>query len=254
MNTNETNTKMDKINTKMNIKAIFFDLDETLQTYFYPYLSAMDKVCELITSKYCIDRVALINQYFEMRKIIDLHAFADGKTSYMYRLEMFEGILDHFGITVEPAVACELANIYGMLVEANKQPYPEVIDVLKKLNEKYYMYVVTEGPFDEQQRAVDRIGARPYILKVFTSGQTGYVKPTGELFFYAIGWTGHKPDEVAVVGDSYNRDIVGGHKARLYTVLVDRNNNYDVDAASSFPRPNAVIKNLSELEQVLLNL
>jgi FMN phosphatase YigB (HAD superfamily) len=55
----------------------------------------------------------------------------------------------------------------------------------------------------------------------FLADEVGMVKPNPALFRHACEVLGSVPERSAMVGDRYDRDIVGAAEAGLFTVLID---------------------------------
>ena len=59
--------------------------------------------------------------------------------------------------------------------------------------------------------------------------------------------TGFEYNEIIYIGDSLVDDISGAQKLNIYTVLIDRKNEYKENEII----PDSIINNLNELEEII---
>lgn len=231
----------------MNIKALFFDMDDTLHSFSRSAGECMGKVYAYIVQKHGIPLERLKQEYAGIIAQTEKDAFFDGRASTEYRTERITKLLTAFNIEDEQTVN-ELLGIYSDTLEKNTSPFEGVAGMLGRLRDKKPLYFVTEGLSDAQRRAVEILGLAPYFQDVFISGEVKKIKETGELFQHALEQTSYRPKEVVLIGDSYARDVVGGLAAGLYVVWFNRKNE---DLRSNDKKPHAQIFNIQELESIL---
>jgi putative hydrolase of the HAD superfamily len=75
---------------------------------------------------------------------------------------------------------------------------------------------------------------------VVASAVVGSSKPHREIFLYALGRAGMRPEETVYVGDSYLADVLGSRTAGLHPILIDRD-------GTSPPIDAPVIRSLAEV-------
>lgn len=226
------------------IKAIFFDLDDTLHDFKRVSGGAMVHVYEEIVKRYGLDKTRLRERYSELITQAEEHAFLDGRLSTDYRTERFRNLLQTFGIQDEGFVK-ELVGLYRKELENGLSLFPGFHSRLKDLQQKYDLCIVTEGPVDAQQRTIEILGIKDYFKRIFISGELKKIKSTGELFKHAIKESGYSAQEIMLIGDSYKRDVLGGLRAGLKVVWLNRKNEKIADGD---PKPHSQIKSLDELE------
>lgn len=91
-------------------------------------------------------------------------------------------------------------------------------EVIKKLYQKYDMYIVTNGVTATQLRRLKESGIERYMMKIFVSEETGYQKPMKEYFDYCFSRIENFDPSVAIIiGDSLSSDIKGGNNAGIAT-------------------------------------
>ncbi len=232
----------------MTVAAVFFDLDDTLHDFSSAQEAAMRQVYDRIGREYCISEQSLRDTFQGVLERRVRTGFGAGKTSTEYRTEGFAQLLEAYGVRNDILVG-ELLNLYGTTLESHMRPYPGAEAVLARL--PFPLYIVTEGPMDAQQRALDILGLRRYFRAAFISGEVGLIKKTGELYTYAAQQSGYDPSTILSVGDSYERDMVGSMTAGLTAVWLNRKNKI---LTLEQTRPHAEIFSLDQVLGVVQRL
>ncbi len=87
---------------------------------------------------------------------------------------------------------------------------PGSLDVLTALRERgCKLGMVTNGFAATHHDKIDRLGLRERMDAFFLADEVGMVKPDPELFRHACRVLGSEPARSAMVGDRYDRDVVG---------------------------------------------
>jgi putative hydrolase of the HAD superfamily len=110
--------------------------------------------------------------------------------------------------------------------------YPEVPDVLEKLQSQFQLAVVSN--FDGRLRFIlEHVGISKYFVHVFVSSELGADKPDPEIFRRALRLMKLNPNEVLHVGDDPKRDWEGATAAALSIFRLDRPKNSLRDLATT---------------------
>ena len=231
----------------MHIKALFFDLDDTLHDFSTASSAAMAETYKLILSKH--DSLKLDDLKAEYRKLIakvEEDAFLDGRTSTEYRTERFTALLAAFGITDQGLVESILTT-YDQVLTVNLKLFEEVERVLpeeKAIGRK--IYLISDAPHDAQVKALKILELDTKIDGLFTSNAARKKKSNGELFRHALEQIGLSADEVLVIGDSYQRDIKGALSCGLNCIWINRRK---ATLAENELRPTSELNDLSQLRE-----
>jgi len=129
--------------------------------------------------------------------------------------------------------------------------FPETPALLEQLQGMYKLGVVTnfmDGP--TARRVFDDLGYEAIFDSLIVSAEVGYMKPAPVLFERALEELGSKPGNTLMVGDTYEADVVGAHKAGMRGVLI---NLYGA-TAEHLNGSDAVIKSIGELPRALESL
>ncbi|MCX6648869.1 MAG: HAD family hydrolase [Candidatus Bathyarchaeota archaeon] len=100
--------------------------------------------------------------------------------------------------------------------------FPETPALLEQLQGKYKLGIVTNFMDSPTARRVfDDLGYEDIFDSLVVSAEIGYQKPAPILFQRALEELGSKPENTIMVGDTYEADVVGAHRAGMRGVLID---------------------------------
>jgi putative hydrolase of the HAD superfamily len=102
--------------------------------------------------------------------------------------------------------------------------YPEVVDVLEKLQPRFPLSVVSS--FDGRLRMIlEQLTISQFFTHVFVSSELGADKPDPEIFRRAVKLAALRPDQVLHAGDDPERDWKAAAAAGLTVFQLDRPKN-----------------------------
>ena len=159
----------------------------------------------------------------------------------------FDRLFQELGMEVD-AAACMKQYEHNLSIGHYFLPGAE--EAVKKLHEKYRLFLVSNGTATVQHGRLTSAGLYPYFEQVFISQNIGYNKPDKAYFdrcFERI--PGFAPEKALMVGDSLTSDIKGGINAGLKTVWVNPAHKPCGDIRSDYE-----IEGLSQLEALLEEL
>ena len=99
----------------------------------------------------------------------------------------------------------------------------ELLDVLYNCN--YSILVLTNSLFsgDSLKEYLGLLGIERYIIKIYSSADIGFRKPSKNVFDFVLKDAGiENPNAVYYVGDSYEKDYVGANKCGLVPILLSK--------------------------------
>jgi putative hydrolase of the HAD superfamily len=110
------------------------------------------------------------------------------------------------------------------------RPYPEVLDVLTRLQALgYRLGIVSNWSWNLRER-VAQVGLADFFELIWASAYAGCNKPHPRIFRQALEQMALPAGRALYVGDSYKHDVVGARNAGLDAILLDRNDGAgDVD-------------------------
>lgn len=257
------------------VKAIIFDLDDTLLWDKKSVATAFQKTCEYAATKHEIDPVKLEQsvreearalyagyEIFEYTKMIGINPFEglwgvfDDPTDEFqkmkeivptYRRDAWTKGLKGIGIDDEK-LGAELAERFPE--ERKKHPflYEETFEVLDKLKGKYKLALLTNGsPSLQQTKLTITPELVPYFDEIIISGAFGRGKPDVSIFEYTVEKLNVNKDEALMVGDNLMTDILGSSILGMKSVWINREASiFDGEA-----KPTYEITNLHQLFDIL---
>ena len=127
---------------------------------------------------------------------------------------------------------------------------PGAEEALKQLHNKFIMVIATNaGQSDTggMKKALQRIGAEQYFTYFFSSKDLTFEKPDVRFFQSIAEQIGVLPEKCAMIGNLYEKDIVGARQCGMYTVLFD-----EKFTNMPFPMSDKVINSLMDLPEIFL--
>jgi len=220
------------------IKGVFFDCYGTIISTGNGSVEAVKKILD---SK---DIKINAETFYKHWKIIhkdnqkNLIEFKNEKDIFIEDLRI---LYDHYNIkgNVENDIIHMLNSLY------KRSFYNDSINCIKKLKENYKIYIASNS---DTEPLLENIGKNNYLFDgIFTSEDLRAYKPSIQFLEKIVKITGFEYNEIIYVGDSLVDDISGAQKLSIYTVLIDRKNEYKENEII----PDSLINNLNELEEII---
>jgi putative hydrolase of the HAD superfamily len=260
------------------IRAVLFDLDETLIEEEASNDASALAACEIALARRGVERVALLaalrmrsQELFIAGPMIDycrrigissrealwgsfigndpsLTQLRDWVTAYRNR--SWTGALYDFGID-DHALAAELAEFF--VVDRNRRHvvFPEAERVLRDLKRNFRLALITNGAPDIQGNKIRGSNLGGFFDTVIISGDIGFGKPDPRIFQLALERLGVAAHEAVMIGDSLGRDIAGARDAGIRTIWINR---FNKALSESHPIPDFQLTDLRDLPTLLARL
>lgn len=200
------------------IKALFFDIDDTILDYDLCAEFTVRKACETLGVGYS---EAVQREY----RLVDDLLWARQKAGELTIPRVLElrnaHMMEYLGLT--DGMSFQEAFIAAFeescaLVEGAE-------DVLRAVKERGLpVYSASNGFLNVQTNRLEKAGVLQYFDRLFVSETIGYEKPHIRFFEHCLRETGHAPHEVLMIGDSIAADIKGGLNAGWNVVYLNRHN------------------------------
>ena len=230
------------------VKAVFFDLYQTLIYYTPPREEELAKVIQ----RYGVDVTADILR----RPIVSADDFIYeeharcplSKRSPEEQKELLNRyytiLLDEAGIKPEPELIQHNLNEMQK-VKFNRVLFDDVVPSFKKLHQAGFILGVISNVDNDINPLLGKLGVLQFLKVVITSLECGYQKPQPQIFNTAAEKADVKNEEAMYIGDQYQSDVVGSSGAGMQGVLLDRNGYFTDDTE------HMVIKDLNQLVEHL---
>ncbi len=233
------------------IRAVFFDLDETLLDDARSMREAGRATCEALADR-CrgldADRleVAWTRVSAEAWAGFGSVPPPDGAN---IRVGVWGRALAECGVD-DGSLAEEGASLYAVNRRATYRLFPDALDLLGALQSRVRLGLITNGNGDIQREKLRITGLDGLLDPVVVSSDLGRGKPEPLIFRIALAATGVAAPEAMHVGDSLASDVAGARAAGLFAAWINR--------GQAAPEPDAVapdveIASLAELLPLVLD-
>lgn len=162
-----------------------------------------------------------------------------------YRLQTWHLALKTFH-RPELDLARDLSNRYIAIRDTRHILFPETAETLQLLKKNYKLGLITNGAPDLQWRKIRGGRLTDYFECIVISGDYGYGKPDERLFKIAVEKLQVGTNQSMMVGDSLKTDITGAAAAGIVTVWLNRDKKENPDVPVHFE-----IDNLLQLKPIL---
>ena len=231
------------------MKTLFLDVDDTLYLRSEPFIKACEEVLKKEGIIIDYDEFYTRRSYFSDIYLEDYDAGIISLDK-MHELRMNSALKDYgFEFAMDKIKEFERAySKYKKEIVLDKR-LKDMLEMLHKHQVK--MTIITNGNSDNQRGKAYALGLDQYISedKWIISGEIGASKPNILIFREAERIMESRSEDCYIVGDNYDGDIAGGHRAGWKTIWYNhrridrRDKTFDYETA-----------NLAELTKLLLNI
>lgn len=222
------------------IKAVVFDLDDTLISEREYVLSGFNVVSKEISYRYNLDSSIVFKK---MQELFDESS-----------KEVFNRVLEVFNVDYTKEEIIDLINIYR-----NHKPeiefYDDVIPTLKELKDKgIKVGIITDGYKETQRRKLDALKCNELFDEIIITDELGreFWKPHEKPYKMMAEKLGVELNEMAYIGDNVAKDFITANKIGVTTVCVEREKSiYFGEKANKEFLPNHKIRKISEIDRHL---
>lgn len=206
-----------------NLKAIVFDLDNTLLDHTAAEREAIKKFLPQYYDEPSIGAIfretpeRFLAAYRHWNEIL-WHDFAMERiTADELKWRRFAATLHEIApeLTEHDAelIGRNMGKTYLELYAEGWQLLPDADETLLRLGERFDVGLITNG-FSEQQRSkIARFGWEKRFNAAVLSGELGVMKPHKAIFDHTLKELGIQANEAVYVGDHYKTDVVGALQA-----------------------------------------
>jgi HAD superfamily hydrolase (TIGR01509 family) len=221
------------------LKALFFDMDETLTDT----LGANEQAVKLMAQ-------ALQQQYgtrFDGRLVAD--AYVNGiyrrwsdfqRARYLpiveqqgeaaFRLQLIFDLLAEQGVDdVSEADAQILQDDFDRNRLEAFDFYPGIAEFLTEARKLFCLVVITNGPEFSQVPKVEAISLAKYVDHIIIGGQEAEQKPARSIFEKALKLSNCEAHEAVHVGDSLAADVAGACRSGITSVWIQHQQPLDAE-------------------------
>ena len=226
----------------MAIKAVLFDLDNTLYDFNSAHKQALRAMAEYGQSRFDQPACNFLLAYKEADQQLktELPFVAACHNRLLIAQRMLE--LLELPSIVTPL---ELYEIYwGTFLRVIK-PYPGAMEVLAHLhNNGVRTGICTDMTAHIQHRKLAALGFSTYLDAMVSSEEAGVEKPNPKIFHQCLRKLKVEPQQALFIGDSFERDVCGAHAAGIIPFWLNTENR-------PAPQANFPYKELHSIHELL---
>ena len=224
-----------------SIKAIFFDLGDTLASTDPPYLHRIAQAMreaglDISDKEFEIEYMKADYKLFLKQKE------EGGLTPQLYRQWflpiLYESLLpgqdaSHFRQNVRAAMS---------QIAFGRVALPGAVELLDYLKAKGYTLAIVSNNDGRTEQKCDEVDIKQYFDIILDSTNLDMIKPDTRIFKHALNELGLDSSEAIHIGDMYGADIMGGMQAGLDVIWLNHRN---IEGLS-----HPLIKEVSELSEI----
>jgi FMN hydrolase / 5-amino-6-(5-phospho-D-ribitylamino)uracil phosphatase len=223
------------------IRAICFDLDNTLWDVWPVIRRAEQAMYELLAQRY--PRVVAAHTVESMREARERTAAAYPQMRHDFTFLRMQTLRDHAREFGYGEAMVEEAFDAFIRARNDVELYEDVLAGLDSLRVHYRLFTASNGNAD-----LATIGLAHYFERSIAARQVGALKPDPVIFHKVVEGTGLALAEVAYVGDDPQLDVVGARRAGMQPVWINRDGSLWPDALEP---PDFTVRTLHELARIL---
>ena len=244
------------------LKAIIFDLDDTLLWDHKSVSEAFKATCRTVEDTHQIDPEKLEKRVRhhaeEIYPTLPTYSFTSNigigtfegmwgefkdegedfrllrETVPSFRKQAWSKGLQDVGIEDE-ALAAELAVLFPEERKKHIYLYEETLEVLEELKGEYKLLMLTNGSPDLQHMKLSYSPELvPYFDEIVISGAIGQGKPSEKIFKHALHLLNVDTDEAIMIGDNPNTDILGAVRLGMDSIWINHRTRPEVDVTPTY--------------------
>lgn len=217
----------------MFYKGIIFDLDNTIYDYDYSHNISLKNVFNFINKKTNIDISFLYQTYANISSTIKYElkntASSHNKTIY------FKKILEI--LNIELLLLNQINQIYWSSFFENIKCFDYFEEFLKwNKSIGVKISILSDYQTEYQIRKLEKLNIINNIDIIITSEEIGIEKPSNYGFLTVLNRMKLNNDEVIMIGDNYEKDILGSNNLNIKNFQFKKNTNFYENLLNDFTK------------------
>lgn len=199
------------------IKAVIFDLDDTLYAY-----EPLDVEAGIRVRNYACEKLGITEQQYE-----EAYRFGRSETKRQLgdvgashnRMLYFQKTLEYLGVNPMPASLRMYETYWGTFIE-KMELRDGAREFLNHMRERgITVMICTDLTAHIQHRKIEALGIAGDISYLVTSEEAGCEKPASKIFALCLDKLKLPAEEVCCIGDSPEKDVEGAKAAGMQALL-----------------------------------
>ncbi len=204
------------------MKSVLFDLDDTLVDHLGACRAGLAAVRAELGG---LPPVSVRELELAYREILsDMHPdVVHGRIGRQEaRLERFRRFFAFYGCPAAAETVAQAQHVYKSAYLASRRTVPGAHGLLEALHGRVKIGIVTDNVVAEQVDKLQRYDLERFVDELVVSEEVGVSKPDPTLFRVALERLGCKPEDSVMVGDSWERDVLGAQPLGIACVWLNR--------------------------------
>jgi putative hydrolase of the HAD superfamily len=233
--------------TLEDVRAIIFDLDDTITDFLSAADAAFVSAFSDIAEEHGVAVSDLHARYMELfEEFYTLH-LEGVVTLEEFRVYRFSRAFELVGLPIDDSFL-DLTVDFLYYYDHELETFPGALEVLRDLDERYPLGIITNGPTDAQWRKINKFALSEIFEVILVSGQLGIAKPDPRIFDVALEGLRVGPENAIMVGNSLEHDHQGAMNAGIRFVWANHRNR---ELPEGWPEPDHIIGSFAELRDLL---
>ncbi|KAM4695325.1 N-acylneuraminate-9-phosphatase isoform 1-T3 [Discoglossus pictus] len=235
------------------VKAVFFDLDNTLIDTAGASKKAIDEVMDILVHKhqYKKEEALRICNKFQTKL---LHETLDSSkmTIDELRIQHWEKAMQNIRPGDHKEAARECYTLWKT-TRLQLMTLPQSTkDMLIDLRKSTRLLLLTNGEKQVQREKIEACGAEPFFDAIVVGGEHSEEKPAPSIFRHCCDLLAVEPENCVMIGDNLDTDIQGGLNAGLKATIWLTKSPSSV--TSAYSAPHYIIHSVLDLPTILSTL
>ncbi len=199
------------------VKAVFFDIDNTLYNFQDADRLAMEAMYDYCEEHFHMERDKAKS---ELKKAKDhLFDLLPDRPAMHNRILRYQYFLEEHNLPLFPHTI-NMARHYWKTLLDNAEIEPGIEDLMKTIREKgCKVGIGTNMTSYVQFLKLDKLKLAEYINFIVTSEEADHEKPSEDFFKLVIKKASVNPEEIVFIGDNPELDAMGASKCGMHGVL-----------------------------------
>lgn len=234
------------------IKAIFFDVDDTLYDHLIPFRKAVWDWVENPGS-FPFEKAYHRLRYYSDILSLELGgagAMETGEATEWMRMERFRRALAEFNVRLSEEQAAKVQAAY-LGCQYDIEMFHGARELIERLQASGKIVgLITNGAGMHQRRKIEAMELTKLVPQrfIFISGEAGWDKPDTRLFQHVNERTKTRPDECVYIGDSWRNDVIGALEAGWSVIWF----NHRGQQPEEGHQPHYTARDFEELSRILM--
>lgn len=206
----------------MPVKNLILDLDNTLYGYDEPHRKGLSILLEYFSLKFNISNEDTKRSFDKAR--LNTHLELPARASSHNRLLYVQKMLEYNGLN-SMNYALDLYELYWDTFLKNMVLFENVFNYLENCRSQgTKICILTDLTAHIQYRKIKKLGLVEYVDFLVTSEEVGVEKPHPNMFTKALQKLECEASTALMIGDSWNKDIVGANAIGIQSIWINHKN------------------------------